>query len=106
MIQVGDVVRITTYDAGPYLVLRIDGPCTCPEYLRWINRDDSPSEPHYHLTCYSDRTNAGRPGLAWLNGYRLDGSSVWSDDRFDVVGSRGSKRSSERQPDLFEETHG
>lgn len=60
----------------------------------------------HHLTCYSDRTNAARPGLAWLNGYRLDGSSVWSDERLEVVGSRGAKRSSERQPDLFEETHG
>lgn len=98
--QVGDVVH-TSYGAGPYLVLRIDGPCACPEYLRWINGDNSPSEPHYHLTCHSETTNAGRPGRAWLNEYRLDGSSVWGDHRLEVVGGRGSTRPNEQQPDLF-----
>ncbi|MCX7660866.1 MAG: hypothetical protein N2040_09995, partial [Caldimonas manganoxidans] len=67
---------------------------------------DSPSEPHYHLTCHSDRTNAGRPGLVWLNGYRLDGTNVWSGDRLEVLGSRGSIARPRRQLDLFAEAHG
>lgn len=96
-LQVGDVV-ITNYGTGPFLVTEIHGPCACPEYLRHINGDDTPSEPHFHLVCSRDNGT----GTAWLNGYRLDGSCVWSDDRLTVIGSRGSRRPRAVQMDLFE----
>ena len=72
----GAVIR-TSYGTGPYTIVDIDGPCDCPEYLRSLDGDNTPSEPHYHLTC----KGIDDPGLYWLNGYRLDGTSVWSDDR-------------------------
>lgn len=90
MIRRGAVVR-TSYGSGPYVVLSVHGPCNCPEYLRHINGVDAPSEPHYHLTCRSE--DGAR---AWLNGYRLDGTSVWSDDRIEVL------RLNPTQLDLFE----
>lgn len=96
-LQVGDVV-VTNYGTGPFLVTEIHGPCACPEYLRHINGDDTPSEPHFHLVCSRDNGT----GTAWLNGYRLDGSCVWSDDRLTVIGSRGSRRPRAVQMDLFE----
>ena len=78
-----NIVR-TNYESGPYVITEVTGPCTCPEYLRHLDGDDTPSEPHFHLTCRMH----GQPerGDYWLNGYREDGTNVWSDDRIEVVG--------------------
>jgi hypothetical protein len=82
MIALNQVVR-TSYGTGPYRITHVSEPCTCAEYLRSINGDDSPSEPHHHITC----TPIDGKGDCWLNGYRADGTSVWRDDRlvFDGV---------------------
>lgn len=74
----------TNYGTGPYVITEVYGPCECPEYLRHLDGDDSPSEPHYHLTC----RHAELPGQGdyWLNGYRLDGTNVWCDDRLSLIG--------------------
>ncbi|WP_207000640.1 hypothetical protein [Trinickia mobilis] len=59
---------------------KVDGPCTCPEYIRSINGDVRPSKPHYHLTVLGvERHEKGK--TYWLNGYTMDGRSVWSKDR-------------------------
>lgn len=84
VLRIGDVVR-TSYDTGPYLITEIEGPCTCADFLRHLNGDESPSEPHYHLTC--EIAGEPRKGSYWLNGYRLDGTSVWSCDRVTQVGA-------------------
>ncbi|APR39987.1 hypothetical protein BTO02_33100 [Paraburkholderia sp. SOS3] len=70
----------TNYDTGPYIVKSIDGPCTCPEYVRSLDGDDTPSKPHFHLTVLGEvRHQRGK--TYWLNGYTLDGRSVWNRDR-------------------------
>lgn len=83
--QVGGIVR-TNYNTGPYQVSEIEGPCTCPEYVRNLDGDETPSEPHYHLTCIG-MVGHEKGKTYWLNGHRPDGSSVWSNDRliFDGV---------------------
>ncbi|MBT4401558.1 MAG: hypothetical protein HN590_16110 [Calditrichaeota bacterium] len=78
MIPVGAIIT-TNYNSGPFKVLSVSGPCTCPNYIRELNGDDSPSEPHYHFTL---RDIPG-PGKSYLNGYKRDGDryvSVWNKD--------------------------
>jgi hypothetical protein len=79
LLRVGACVR-TTYGAGPYVVKEIEGPCTCPEYLRMLDGDETPSRPHYHLTV-SGIEGHQKGKTYWLNGHTLDGRSVWSRDR-------------------------
>lgn len=78
----GNIVR-TNYNTGPFLIIDVDGPCTCPEYLAHINGNDTPSEPHYHMTC----TKPDGTDRFWLNGYRLNGTCVWNGDRVVLVGT-------------------
>lgn len=84
----GAIIR-TNYGTGPYVVIGINGPCECPEFVRQLNGDSTTSEPHFHITCQAQE----RPeqGLYWLNGYRLDGTSVWGPDRIDVIGEAAQK---------------
>jgi hypothetical protein len=93
---VGRIVS-TNYNTGPFVIREVSGPCTCPEYLASLGRNAPPSEPHYHLTVEDANPPPGkRDNRAWLNGYRLDGTNVWSRDRLifgDLV--RGT------QQDLF-----
>tara|TARA_A100000171_G_C2126683_1_gene143967 strand:- start:1681 stop:1866 length:186 start_codon:yes stop_codon:yes gene_type:complete len=49
-----------------------------------LDGDYSPSEPHYHLTC--GIAEQPQQGERWLNGYRLDGTSVWNNDRLILTG--------------------
>lgn len=78
-IAVGETV-LTSYGSGPYRINKVQGPCTCPEYLESINvKNPKPSEPHYHLTC-SRRESSKSNGDFYLNGYRNDGTNVWSQD--------------------------
>ena len=77
---IGEVVR-TSYGTGPYRVVRATGPNTSPSFLDSINGIDRPSEPHFNLVCHDINSLPGRKSReSYLNGYRLDGTSVWSDD--------------------------
>ncbi|WP_227461691.1 hypothetical protein [Cupriavidus pauculus] len=77
-IREGARVR-TNYGTGPYIVHSISGPCACPAYLRSINGDHRPSPPHFHFVVRPD--NDARARDSYLNGFTLDGRSVWSKDR-------------------------
>lgn len=86
----GDIV-ITNYDTGPYVIAEIFGPSTAPHYLDHINGIDRDSEPHYSFRCGWAGPRADGHNYSdnyWLNGYRLDGSSVWGDDRLTVTGHK------------------
>lgn len=76
-IQVGARVR-TNYETGPYIVKEVSAPCTCPEYLRSLDGDHRPSRSHHHLVV---RREDGKRGDYFLNGFTLDGKSVWGRDR-------------------------
>lgn len=68
--SVGETI-LTNYGTGPFKIKKVYGPCTCPKYL-----ESTPSEPHYHLTC----SGRGSKGDFYLNGYRDNATSVWSQD--------------------------
>lgn len=97
LLRPGAVIR-TNYGTGPYVVEHVSGPCRCPSYLDTINclggdvgepGGPTPSDKHFHLTVRpSDPqhlVNRRGKGTMWLNGYRPDGTSVWSDDRIELV---------------------
>ncbi len=76
--------------AGPYLIAEISSVCTCPGghsdleraqlvdgEWKYTDGGPQPSEAHYHLVGWSDRT--GRTGQVILAGFRLDGTNVWND---------------------------
>jgi len=86
-IQRGDIVR-TSYDSGPYEVVKISGPCTCPPYLSEIAGESAPSEPHYHLRCRGLAAHHGKNALYHLGGYRMTGGhilNVWNADELFVA---------------------
>ena len=83
VVTAGNWVR-TNYGTGPYQITEVSGPCCCPEYLASLEGDETPSRPHYHITC---RDNRGH--TCWLNGYTLDGRSVWRRDRLMKVTAGG-----------------
>ena len=77
-ISLNQVVR-TSYNTGPYRIVQISSECTCPSFLDNINSlTPCESEPHFHLTVTD--VEPTRRGYSYLNGYRKDGTSVWSDD--------------------------
>ena len=87
--EIVNIVRLlnivkTNYDTGPYVIREVIGPSTEPSYLDHINGVEKPSEPHFYIRCRL----VGNPngGDYWLNGYRLDGTNVWSGDRLELVG--------------------
>jgi len=81
-LQKGMIIN-TSYGTGPYEIKKIKSGCTCPEYHRTINGDDTPSETHNHIVVkYLDEKQGSAPG--YLNGYRDDGSNVWNDDKIIV----------------------
>lgn len=94
-LQPGMIVR-TSYGTGPYRIREVVGPCTCPSFIDQINEANPPSsEPHFHLVCdwAGPRVGGRKYECSFLNGYRPDGTSVWSGDRliFDglAVGTTG-----------------
>lgn len=53
-LAVGDVVKVphNGYDSGPYKIIKVSEPCTCPSYVDSINMRNPPArEEHYHFTC-------------------------------------------------------
>ena len=77
IVTIGAHLR-TNYGTCPYVVREIDGPCTCVEYHDQINGRERPSQEHYHLVV---RRPCGKGGDYYLNGFTLDGRSVWGKDR-------------------------
>lgn len=78
MLKIGAVVA-TSYGSGPYRVIRMIEDCTCASVHEPLS---SVSEPHSHLTCVPlDRRRPTKADHCWLNGYRPDGTSVWSSDQ-------------------------
>lgn len=78
LLTVGQWVK-TSYGTGPYRITKVYGPCRCVD--EWADGDAYRSEPHYHLLC---RKEGDREDY-YLNGYRPDGSSVWSDDWIELA---------------------
>jgi len=76
LVRLGACIR-TSYGTGPYIVAKIDGPCTCPEYVQSVDGNNRPSKEHYHLTVKGP--NDKREG--WPPGFTLDGRSVRNGDR-------------------------
>ena len=81
-LQIGMIVN-TSYGTHSFKIKKIKSGCTCPEYHRTINGDDTPSEVHNHIVVeYLDKNQGAAPG--YLNGYRDDGSNVWNNDKIIV----------------------
>lgn len=76
MIAINQIVR-TSYGTGPYRITGFSGPHMSPSYINTLDGDDTPSEPHYDITC----THIVSGGEYYLNGYRADGTSVETDDK-------------------------
>ncbi len=93
-VYLGKLIR-TSYESGPYIVVAVDAACDCPDYLDEIDGPDSnpeigypapdppASEAHVHLVCHKPdhRKKGTKENEYYLGGYRLDGTSVWSNDR-------------------------
>lgn len=75
LVHIGARIR-TNYDTGPYIIRKVSGPCTCPEYVRQLDGDHTPSKPHFHLTV-AGVVSHQKGKTYWLNGYTLDGTNVW-----------------------------
>lgn len=75
----GKVVA-TSYNTGPYVVTDVSGPCQCSE-----KGEGKHTEWHVHLTCRDKERQKGKGMLSFLAGYRLDGTSVWNNDRLLVM---------------------
>ena len=77
----GMIVR-TSYNTGPYEVTDVTGPSTEPSFVDMVNGRNTPSKPHYYLTC----RRVGVPGKSdfYLNGYDENCNCVWGNDRLIV----------------------
>jgi hypothetical protein len=94
----GDLVK-TSHGTGPYVIKSVYGPCTCASYVDTINMCNPPaSESHFHIACAHPD---GKGGDYCLNGYRADGTSVWSSDRLIFDGAAEIPRG--QNFDLFAE---
>lgn len=96
-VAVGDLLRPgarirTSYGTGPYIVEHVSGPCRCASYLDTINGVKglaALSDKHFHVVMrhahHAEATGRQRGVKCYLNGYRPDGTSVWSDDRIELA---------------------
>ena len=95
-LRIGEVV-ITNYGTGPYRIVEISEPCNCPRYEDEISMPNAPaSESHYHLTCRPIKEGSNNRGPCYLNGFRQDGTNVWSDD---ILVFEGAEKN--MTPDMF-----
>jgi len=79
MLRVGDRF-MTSYGSGPYIVTKIMRGCTCPEYVRSLDGDETPSRPHVHIICREDPPRFERHEDLdfYVNGYDEETlHSVW-----------------------------
>lgn len=77
-LQIGDIVR-TNYGTGPHIIVEIQGPCTCGNYVQIINRLPGeriiPRPPHWHFTVVDETAQPTKDGyyrerdFGWLGGY-------------------------------------
>ena len=84
-IEVGAIVK-TSYGTGPYKVVQVTGPCTCPTYTDSLYNFKNPlaSLPHYHFVCM----DANGKTKSCLNGYTMQNGkikSVWCNDEIEVL---------------------
>jgi len=86
----GSIVRTKMYNCGPYVIMEITGPCTCPRYLDTLggnNRVMARSSPeHYHFVCCALEDKNDK---YYLGGYVKQGDrimSVWYDDEIYIDG--------------------
>lgn len=78
----------TNYDTGPYRIVEILRGCTCPEYVRSLEGDETPSPPHIHLIVKKPG-DTPRNNPYYLAGYDEETlRCVWSKDRLYVVSPR------------------
>ena len=85
ILQIGNIVT-TSYSANNYLITDISSPCTCPSTLDLISGAADCSERHFHVSLVGmDGDHEG--GNYHLNGFRQDGSSIWSDGMVFLVQS-------------------
>jgi hypothetical protein len=77
-VSVGSVIK-SSWSTGPYRVLKMvhcnEDDCHIYQY------SDCAHEEHYHLTLL----DANHRGNSWINGMRLDGTSVWCPGDFVTV---------------------
>lgn len=86
-----NTVVSTNYGTGPFRITWVSEVCCCPEFVRSINGDKSPSPPHYHFgCCMADNPKDDGYGL---NGYYRDENdrivSVWNNDQL-IIHSEGN----------------
>lgn len=82
-IKTGMLVE-TSYSKSIYRIVDRGHVCTCVEFNRHLDGDDTPSEPHFCMTAeLTDQKGAYR----YLKGYRANGTSVWRKDFLTVVGA-------------------
>ena len=75
-IEVGMTIK-TSYGTGPYIVESISSVCNCPPPLSEIETDEPiVSKDHFHYSLIDEE---GKGGFG-LNGYDIEGKSVWSSD--------------------------
>jgi hypothetical protein len=84
MIQVGDIIK-TSYGTGPFVVLSVLRGCTCAEFVRRINGDDSPSEPHMHADLMDMNGRKGY-GIGGYDDTVEPARNVWRNDTVSVIG--------------------
>jgi hypothetical protein len=89
-VPLGSIVK-TSYNTGPFRVVKILGPSTEPSYHDWLDfgEDGPPSRPHYNLLCVKADDPPGTKAHSYLNGYELrEGRilSVWMDHEIFMIG--------------------
>lgn len=88
MTLVTGMIIQTSYTAAHFEILSIYGPCDCSKYLDTLEFGDKApkSKPHYHFTVKDLRPMMeGRDNTGYLNGYTLQGKSVWTDDKIFII---------------------
>lgn len=92
---VGKIIT-TNYGTGPYRITEVAGPCRCPNYIdsleqTWIYQAPR-TEVHWHITMRKHpKPEHEADHDYYLGQYRLDGTSVNSADRFEIIGDTGNQ---------------
>jgi hypothetical protein len=84
MIQVGDIIK-TSYGTGPFIVLSVLRNCTCPNFVKTLNGDNSPSKPHIHAEMMDMNGRKGY-GIGGYDDSTEPAKSVWNPDTVSTIG--------------------